>query len=191
MRSVIRLYSTTHKLISTFFTVWLPRGLKIIFLTLIVVSTVGERVITTTDYKYKTMIKKRTSRFVYKSQNITTKDYFVSSSRGTTPLECAICITEFIDGEVGTKLESCGHKFHAICVGKWLQWHHKKWHVGCPLCRIPVVKESDVVIMNEHRQQFQRKARRIISEELEEELGLLLLSGLCYSNFCASSPLRS
>ncbi|ERN08202.1 hypothetical protein AMTRI_Chr09g17550 [Amborella trichopoda] len=44
--------------------------------------------------------------------------------------ECAICLTEFCDGERIRVLPNCGHGFHAGCVERWLAAH-----VSCPTCR--------------------------------------------------------
>ncbi|CAL4907647.1 unnamed protein product [Urochloa decumbens] len=48
--------------------------------------------------------------------------------------ECAVCIVELRDGDVARRLPRCGHRFHADCVGAWLQLH-----ATCPLCRASVV----------------------------------------------------
>ena len=41
--------------------------------------------------------------------------------------ECAICLTEFVDGDL---TRQCRHMFHVVCVDKWL-----KTHSSCPSCR--------------------------------------------------------
>ncbi|XP_015692565.2 E3 ubiquitin-protein ligase EL5-like [Oryza brachyantha] len=48
--------------------------------------------------------------------------------------ECAVCIVEFRDGDLARLLPRCGHRFHAKCVGAWLQLH-----ATCPLCRASVL----------------------------------------------------
>ncbi|CAL4893057.1 unnamed protein product [Urochloa decumbens] len=48
--------------------------------------------------------------------------------------ECAVCIVELRDGDAARRLPSCGHRFHADCVGAWL-----RLHATCPLCRAGVV----------------------------------------------------
>uniref|UniRef100_A0A0E0L1I2 RING-type E3 ubiquitin transferase n=1 Tax=Oryza punctata TaxID=4537 RepID=A0A0E0L1I2_ORYPU len=53
---------------------------------------------------------------------------------GGKVLECAICISEFADGEEGRLLPRCGHRFHARCVDMWFQLHST-----CPLCRAGVL----------------------------------------------------
>ncbi|KAF3790397.1 RING-H2 finger protein [Nymphaea thermarum] len=44
--------------------------------------------------------------------------------------ECAICLTEFADGERVRVLPRCRHGFHVACVEAWLASHD-----SCPTCR--------------------------------------------------------
>ncbi|PRQ16791.1 putative transcription factor C2H2 family [Rosa chinensis] len=44
--------------------------------------------------------------------------------------ECAICLSEFVDGEGIRVLERCKHGFHAHCIQAWLSSHS-----SCPTCR--------------------------------------------------------
>ncbi|CAL5064634.1 unnamed protein product [Urochloa decumbens] len=46
---------------------------------------------------------------------------------------CAICVTNYEDGEACSVLPGCAHMFHKPCVAKWLR---KK--STCPLCRATV-----------------------------------------------------
>ncbi|KAJ3704327.1 hypothetical protein LUZ61_008032 [Rhynchospora tenuis] len=50
--------------------------------------------------------------------------------------ECAVCITEFVDGQIGRLLPICGHKYHKECVDKWFREHST-----CPICRT-IVNEN-------------------------------------------------
>ncbi|XP_068319818.1 RING-H2 finger protein ATL80-like [Pyrus communis] len=51
--------------------------------------------------------------------------------------ECAICLMEFVDGDVTRVLPQCGHGFHVSCVDRWLRCHS-----SCPSCRRGVVGEE-------------------------------------------------
>jgi hypothetical protein len=48
--------------------------------------------------------------------------------------ECAICLTEFADGESVRVLPGCGHGFHGMCVDAWL-----RTRASCPSCRAAIV----------------------------------------------------
>ncbi|CAM0909266.1 unnamed protein product [Alopecurus aequalis] len=43
---------------------------------------------------------------------------------------CAICLSDFADGEVVRVLPVCGHRFHLACVDRWLASR-----CSCPTCR--------------------------------------------------------
>ncbi|URE00648.1 RING-H2 finger protein [Musa troglodytarum] len=45
-------------------------------------------------------------------------------------LECAVCLTEFENGEKGRLLPGCNHKFHVACIDMWFASHST-----CPICR--------------------------------------------------------
>ncbi|XP_022722441.1 RING-H2 finger protein ATL79-like [Durio zibethinus] len=44
--------------------------------------------------------------------------------------ECAICLSEFVDGEGIQVLANCKHGFHVQCIQQWLSSHS-----SCPTCR--------------------------------------------------------
>ncbi|KAF8006754.1 hypothetical protein BT93_K0919 [Corymbia citriodora subsp. variegata] len=48
-------------------------------------------------------------------------------------IECAVCLSDFEDGETGRRLPKCEHVFHADCIDTWFESHS-----SCPLCRAPV-----------------------------------------------------
>ncbi|RAL47009.1 hypothetical protein DM860_017050 [Cuscuta australis] len=190
MRAVRRLYSVTHNLVSLFFSAYLPLALKIFLLALILLFTAGERA--TAAHTFSAAIKERTSRFVYTNKNKVRR--FFSRGRGSStpaqqprpPPECAICLEDFVEGEAGTELERCGHKFHASCVGRWLL-RCGNWRVSCPLCRVPVVCENVAAVMEERHRLEKREGpgcrRRVVSTAMEGELCLLLLPGLNFQSF--------
>ncbi|XP_073113471.1 RING-H2 finger protein ATL2-like [Elaeis guineensis] len=53
-----------------------------------------------------------------------------SSGAHEDKLKCAVCFTEFVEGEKGRLLPRCYHSFHAECVDMWFNSHST-----CPLCR--------------------------------------------------------
>nr|KYP50998.1 RING-H2 finger protein ATL3L [Cajanus cajan] len=54
------------------------------------------------------------------------------------PLEdCAVCLSEFSDGDEGRVLPNCSHAFHAHCIDAWFASHST-----CPLCRTTVQPEA-------------------------------------------------
>ncbi|KAF8101082.1 hypothetical protein N665_0210s0017 [Sinapis alba] len=53
-----------------------------------------------------------------------------SAGDGDSSTECAICLTEFSDGEEIRILPLCNHSFHVACIDKWLTSRS-----SCPSCR--------------------------------------------------------
>ncbi|GFZ15457.1 RING/U-box superfamily protein [Actinidia rufa] len=45
-------------------------------------------------------------------------------------LECAICLSEFLDDDILRLLTTCCHVFHQECIDLWLESHKT-----CPVCR--------------------------------------------------------
>ncbi|KAG4923645.1 hypothetical protein JHK87_049185 [Glycine soja] len=58
-------------------------------------------------------------------------------------LECVICLSAFVSGEVGRCLPKCGHGFHVECIDMWLSSHS-----NCPICRASIVAS---VVENDSR----------------------------------------
>ncbi|KAK7389710.1 hypothetical protein VNO78_24984 [Psophocarpus tetragonolobus] len=52
-------------------------------------------------------------------------------------LECAVCLSEIVQGEKARLLPKCNHGFHVDCIDMWFHSHST-----CPLCRNPVAFES-------------------------------------------------
>ncbi|CAL0330175.1 unnamed protein product [Lupinus luteus] len=73
---------------------------------------------------------------------IATLPVFTFSPKGE-PVECAVCLSEFKDGEAGRVLPKCKHSFHTKCIDMWFQSHST-----CPLCRVHVEAptQSEVVV---------------------------------------------
>ncbi|KAI5076962.1 hypothetical protein GOP47_0009027 [Adiantum capillus-veneris] len=51
--------------------------------------------------------------------------------------ECAVCLSEFEEGEEMKALPECGHAFHSACIDMWLFSH-----TTCPICRISLLKKT-------------------------------------------------
>ncbi|XVF25302.1 hypothetical protein REPUB_Repub13aG0201700 [Reevesia pubescens] len=49
-------------------------------------------------------------------------------------LECAVCLSEVVEGEKARLLPKCNHGFHIECIDMWFKSHNT-----CPLCRNSVV----------------------------------------------------
>lgn len=54
---------------------------------------------------------------------------------------CAICLSDFADGERIRVLPVCGHRFHVVCIDRWLVSH-----CSCPTCRRRLSSESESVV---------------------------------------------
>ncbi|KAL2345981.1 hypothetical protein Fmac_007266 [Flemingia macrophylla] len=53
-------------------------------------------------------------------------------------LECAVCLSEVVEGEKTRLLPKCNHGFHVDCIDMWFQSH-----ATCPLCRNPVASSNE------------------------------------------------
>ncbi|GAB2260300.1 hypothetical protein Droror1_Dr00011155 [Drosera rotundifolia] len=59
----------------------------------------------------------------------------VYSKKSKAGMECAVCLSEFGDGETLRMLPKCNHAFHPDCIGGWLVSHST-----CPVCRADLTK---------------------------------------------------
>ncbi|KAJ0594176.1 putative transcription factor C2H2 family [Helianthus annuus] len=59
--------------------------------------------------------------------------YSTETEAKTNVVECAVCLSEFENGESGRVLPNCKHCFHTECIDMWFYNHST-----CPLCRSPV-----------------------------------------------------
>lgn len=62
-----------------------------------------------------------------------------SSQKGETEKNhtcCAICLSDFIEGERVVSLTSCGHEYHDACLQPWIDRHTLSTPT-CPMCRKP------------------------------------------------------
>jgi len=56
--------------------------------------------------------------------------------------ECSVCLNQF-EPESEINQLSCGHLFHKVCLGKWLDY----WNITCPLCRTPLLPEEEATCL--------------------------------------------
>ncbi|KAL6196935.1 hypothetical protein ACLB2K_032548 [Fragaria x ananassa] len=73
-----------------------------------------------------------------------TSTYSNSSSSCPSPSSspgCAICLVDFSDGDKIRVLPKCNHRFHVVCIDKWLQSHS-----SCPTCRHRLKSSSDTML---------------------------------------------
>ncbi|XP_047334903.1 RING-H2 finger protein ATL2 [Impatiens glandulifera] len=68
--------------------------------------------------------------------------FIYSSKDHPEGLECAVCLSDFEQGEKGRIMPKCSHSFHIDCIDMWFHSHST-----CPLCRSPV--ESVPETLNE------------------------------------------
>ncbi|KAI3459255.1 hypothetical protein Pfo_015918 [Paulownia fortunei] len=94
---------------------------------------------------------------------------FLYSSKAAEqpPLECAVCLSEFEENEVGRLLPKCNHSFHIECINMWFHSHST-----CPLCRSPV---EPVENRNEPSSTVVEAAEEVSGSEPSSSSG----SGLC------------
>ncbi|XAR48663.1 hypothetical protein NMG60_11031553 [Bertholletia excelsa] len=65
------------------------------------------------------------------------------------PVECAVCLSEFKEGEAGRLLPKCYHVFHSDCIDTWFRSRST-----CPLCRSLVERAPEIlagVVLGVHR----------------------------------------
>ncbi|KAH9790603.1 RING-type domain-containing protein [Citrus sinensis] len=55
---------------------------------------------------------------------------YLAKSKGSSPIECAVCLDNFNKGDKCRLLPICNHSFHAQCVDAWLLTNP-----NCPICR--------------------------------------------------------
>ncbi|CAK9164077.1 unnamed protein product [Ilex paraguariensis] len=70
--------------------------------------------------------------------------FYVSKTHGP-PLECAVCLSELENNDMGRVLPKCNHCFHIDCIDMWFHSHS-----SCPLCRAPVQPIDNPVQVTEN-----------------------------------------
>ncbi|TKY64189.1 RING-H2 finger protein ATL3 [Spatholobus suberectus] len=89
-------------------------------------------------------------------------------------LECAVCLSEIVQGEKARLLPKCNHGFHVDCIDMWFHSHST-----CPLCRNPVAFEPS----KESTPSNNEESVLGNSEELSHEENSAAVSGLESSSF--------
>ncbi|CAK8544360.1 unnamed protein product [Lathyrus sativus] len=89
-----------------------------------------QRLISSDSRTAPTFAGERLDTSVLKSLPITT---YSSSAARRTLHDCAICLSEYTDGDECRTLPNCNHVFHSHCIDAWFTSHS-----NCPLCRTPV-----------------------------------------------------
>ncbi|KAK1410538.1 hypothetical protein QVD17_37075 [Tagetes erecta] len=100
-------------------------------------------------------------KFVYNSTN--NEQSFESGEDSVTKLssgDCAICLSEYVDGDEIRVLPHCGHGFHVACIDTWLGSHS-----SCPSCRQILVvnrcrKCGEIPVVSAGESSSERKGRR-------------------------------
>ncbi|KAM7523947.1 hypothetical protein LguiA_013849 [Lonicera macranthoides] len=72
----------------------------------------------------KKKVLKSLPKFTYNSESSG------NVAAGNLAGDCAICLTEYSDGDEIRVLPQCGHGFHVACIDMWLGSHS-----SCPSCR--------------------------------------------------------
>lgn len=91
------------------------------------------------------------------------------------PKECAVCLSEFQEDEMGRVLPNCKHSFHLNCIDIWF-----KFNSNCPLCRTQVAAILPAVIIND--QDRHRIAPPVSPTEEEEEDTVSICSTSTYQD---------
>ncbi|XP_010556017.1 PREDICTED: RING-H2 finger protein ATL75-like [Tarenaya hassleriana] len=72
--------------------------------------------------------------------------------------ECAICLSDFVNGEHLRLLPKCNHGFHVRCIDKWL-----KLHLSCPKCRHSLVETCQKILGDCNQTDHQESAPTTIT----------------------------
>ena len=57
--------------------------------------------------------------------------------------ECSICLEKLSDNNLTTVLTTCLHRYHRICLKKWLE-SNGEYSLCCPLCRSSLAHDRTV-----------------------------------------------
>ncbi|XP_058742631.1 RING-H2 finger protein ATL5-like [Vicia villosa] len=82
------------------------------------------------NQRLSSLTKERIDPTILKSFPIFT---YSSSAVSHTLHDCAICLSEYTDGDECRMLPNCSHVFHSQCIDEWFTSQS-----NCPLCRAPI-----------------------------------------------------
>ncbi|XVE57116.1 hypothetical protein DITRI_Ditri04bG0065800 [Diplodiscus trichospermus] len=75
-----------------------------------------------------------------------TFDYKAADEKGSSPLDCVVCLENFRKGDKCRLLPNCSHSFHSQCIDSWLL----KTPI-CPICRTSADPSKVGMILGEER----------------------------------------
>ncbi|KAJ6908058.1 E3 ubiquitin-protein ligase RHA2B [Populus alba x Populus x berolinensis] len=91
-----------------------------------------------------------------------TISYSKTLTKQQDSMECAVCLSQFSEGESVRKL-NCKHTFHKDCLDEWL----RQCLATCPLCRAKVLPDEIVA-------KYDRMQNQIGYDGSDEEMPFLL-----------------
>nr|AFK45086.1 unknown [Lotus japonicus] len=94
---------------------------------------------------------------------------------------CAVCLSQLCKGEKVRSLPLCNHRYHADCIGAWLEYH-----TTCPLCRNKI---TDLVPQDQHKQVKPFRESMIGVVQIFTDPFVALLSTILPSCITESFPL--
>lgn len=94
---------------------------------------------------------------------------FQSKDKGTSPIECAVCLDNLKVGEKCRLLPLCNHSFHAECIDLWLL----KTSI-CPICRAPADFLKGGSISGGESSRYSESGRQELNAETAE-LAMILV----------------
>lgn len=74
--------------------------------------------------------------------SLPTKLYYASKRRGREPVDCAICLEDYVEEE-DLRILPCGHEFHVACVDPWLTTRKKY----CPICKADICPDESTPLL--------------------------------------------
>lgn len=79
-------------------------------------------------------------------------------------LECAVCLEEFEENEMGRTLPKCAHCYHVECIDMWLYSHS-----NCPLCRASARPNGPAGPAQKQRHSSAASAAAALGAAIEDE----------------------